>query len=344
MLLNRRVLEAALAGRVLFVGGKGGVGKTTVAAALAVRAARQGRRCLVVSTDPAHSLGDVFDRAIGGGVTPLGDRLWGLEIEPEAEANRHIASVINEMKRLVHPRMYDVVEKQLDLARDAPGTLEAALLERMAELMAEAGARFDLIVFDTAPTGHTLRLLRLPELMSAWTDGLLRHRERSSQLSSVLDRFGGGPASTGDDLSMFGGPDDERQQHLQGLLEARQQKLRLARDLLLDRTATAFLLVLNADKLSLLESMKALESLERARIPVAAAIVNRLTPEDADGAFAATRRRREAVHREAIARAFSHLPRIDIPLLADDVTGVETLARLGQLLMGEDGEDEKRSV
>jgi arsenite/tail-anchored protein-transporting ATPase len=336
VLLNSRTMDAALAGRVLFVGGKGGVGKTTIAAALAVHAASQGRRCLVVSTDPAHSLGDVFDRAIGGDLTPLGDRLSGLEIEPQAEANRHITSVITEMKRLVHPRMYDVVEKQLDLARDAPGTVEAALLERMAELMAEAGQRFDLVVFDTAPTGHTLRLLALPELMTAWTDGLLRHRDRSSKLSSVLERFGGAPASTGDDLSLLGGPDNDRQQHLQGLLEARQQKLRLARDLLLDRTATAFLLVLNADKLSLLESMKALESLERARIPVAAAIVNRLTPEDADGAFAAARRRREAVHRKEIARVFSHLPRIDVPLLPDDVTGLEALGHLGRLLMAAD--------
>lgn len=336
MLLSRDALQTALAGRVLFVGGKGGVGKTTVAAALAVHAAAHGRRCLVVSTDPAHSLGDVFDRTIGGDVTPLGERLWGLEIEPEVEANRHITSVITEMKRLVHPRMYDVVQTQLDLARDAPGTVEAALLERMAELMAEAGPRFDLVVFDTAPTGHTLRLLALPELMSAWTDGLLRHRERSSKLSAVLERFGGAPASTGDYLSNVAGVADDRQQRLQDLLEARQRKLRLARDLLLDRTAAAFLLVLNADKLSLLESRKALESLERARIPVAAAIVNRLTPEDADGEFAAARRRREAVHREEIARVFSHLPRIDVPLLPDDVTGLDKLARLGRMLVREE--------
>jgi arsenite/tail-anchored protein-transporting ATPase len=335
VLLSAPVPAAVLACRVLFVGGKGGVGKTTVAAALAVHAAGRGRRCLVVSTDPAHSLGDVFDRAIGGDVTPLGERLWGLEIEPEAEANRHITSVITEMKRLVHPRMYDVIERQLDLARDAPGTVEAALLERMAELMAEAGPRFDLIVFDTAPTGHTLRLLALPELMTAWTDGLLRHRERSSKLSSVLERFGGGPAATGDDLSLLG--NEERQQHLQGLLEARQQKLRLARDLLLDRTATAFLLVLNADKLSILESTKALASLERARIPVAAVIVNRLIPDDADGAFVAARRGREAVHREEIARAFAHLPRIDVPLLPDDVTGLDALGHLGDLLISAGG-------
>ena len=97
------MLDAALSCRVLFVGGKGGVGKTTMAAALAVRAADRGRRCLVVSTDPAHSLGDVFGRAIGGEVMSLDNRLHGLEIDPEAEANDHITSVIAQMKRLVHP-------------------------------------------------------------------------------------------------------------------------------------------------------------------------------------------------------------------------------------------------
>lgn len=326
------MLDSVLARRIVFVGGKGGVGKTTVAAAIATTAAGRGRRCLVVSTDPAHSLGDVFGRAIGGGVTLLDTNLWGLEIEPDDEADRHISAVIAQMKRLVHPQMYDAVERQLDLAREAPGTVEAALLERMAELMGEAGPRFDLVIFDTAPTGHTLRLLALPEIMTAWTDGLLRHRERSSKLASVLARFGGGPTSGGDDLSLVDGPADTRHEQLRGLLEARQAKLRLARDRLLDRDATAFLLVLNPDKLSVLESAKALESLDRARIPVAALIVNRLLPDQADGAFVEARRRREAVHRDEIRRVFGHLPRIDVPLLPDDVTGLDALRQVGRLL------------
>ena len=121
----------------------------------------------------------MFDLAIGSGERRLADNLWGLEIDPDEEAERHIASVKHRMKSLVHPRMYGEVERQLDLARLAPGTVEAALLERMAELMGEGGQRFDLVLFDTAPTGHTLRLLSLPEIMMAWTDGLLRHGERN---------------------------------------------------------------------------------------------------------------------------------------------------------------------
>jgi arsenite-transporting ATPase len=329
------LLTTLLDRRVLFVGGKGGVGKTTIAAALAVAAADRGRRCLVVSTDPAHSLGDVFDVRVGGTERRLADGLTGLEIDPEGEAERHIDAVKLQMKRLVHPRMYGEVDRQLELARLAPGTMEAALLERTAELMAEAGGRFDLIVFDTAPTGHTLRLLSLPEIMTAWTEGLLRHDERATKLSSVLRRFGGGPK--GDDLSLVGDapgshPEGSRAARLTEILRLRQQKLRRAREILLNAEATAFLLVLNPDRLSILESRKALTSLEQAHIPVAALIVNRVLPDEADGAFIDARRQQEAPYRLEIERLFAHLPRTVVPLMPDDVHGVEALRRFGGLL------------
>ena len=139
--------------RIIFVGGKGGVGKTTTAGALGLMAADTGRTTLLVSTDPAHSLGDVFDIRIGNQETPLGTNLTGLEIDPEAEADRHVETVKMSMKSLVAPKMYGEIDRQLDLARHSPGTMEAALLERMADLMADARSRFDLLIFDTAPSG-----------------------------------------------------------------------------------------------------------------------------------------------------------------------------------------------
>ena len=320
--------------RIIFVGGKGGVGKTTVAAALAVTAADQGRRTLVVSTDPAHSLGDVFGAVIGRSEQRLADCLWGLEIDPEAEADAHIAGVKRQMKTLVHPRMYAEIDRQLDFARLAPGTIEAALLERIADLMATAGTEWDLLIFDTAPTGHTLRLLSLPEIMSAWTDGLLRHQERSSKLGAMLRRLGGGRV-TGDELSLVETPADyeegSRAARLNELLLARQRKLRRARDLLLDGDVTAFLLVLNPDRLSILESQKAVQSLERAHVPLASAIVNRVLP-DEGGTFLEARRRQEAAYLREIERVFAGLPRRLVPLRAEDVHGVDALRQLGLLI------------
>ena len=100
--------------RIIFVGGKGGVGKTTIAGALALMAADAGRATLLVSTDPAHSLGDVFDRRIGNEETSLGPNLTGLEIDPEAEAESHIATVKTSMKSLVAPKMYGEIDRQLE--------------------------------------------------------------------------------------------------------------------------------------------------------------------------------------------------------------------------------------
>ena len=324
----------------MFVGGKGGVGKTTVAAALALVAADRDRRCLVVSTDPAHSLGDIFGRNIGDTETALAPNLLGLEVDPDDEAERHIGTVKDQMKLLVHPRVYAEVDRQLDLARSAPGATEAALLERVADLMATAGERFDIVIFDTAPSGHTVRLLSLPEIMGAWMDGLLRHRERSARFGSMLRHLGGGRVK-GDDFSMIDSPADHeadsRNARLTELLQARRRKFLVARERLLDRDMTAFLLVVNPDKLSILESRKVSELLARFNVPVSAVIVNRVLPDAAGGDFFLARRKQEAIYRREIDQAFDHLPRVVVPLQAHDVHGLDALRDVGNLLMNELG-------
>jgi arsenite/tail-anchored protein-transporting ATPase len=203
-----------------------------------------------------------------------------------------------------------------------------------------AGAAWELVMFDTAPTGHTLRLLSLPEIMSAWTDGLLRHQDRSSKLGSMLARLGGGRVG-GDELSLLDTPADHeegsRAARLTEVLRARQRKLRGARELLLDADTTAFLLVLNPDRLSILESQKAVQSLERVHVPMAAAIVNRVLAEEGGGPFLEARRRQEAAYLLDIEHAFAGLPRRIVPLRAEDVHGVGALHQLGLLITGEGG-------
>ena len=327
--------------RIIFVGGKGGVGKTTTAGALALMAAESGRSTLLVSTDPAHSLGDVFDTRIGNEETSLGRNLSGLEIDPEAEAESHIATVKMSMKSLVAPKMYKEIDRQLELTRYSPGTMEAALLERMADLMAEARGRFDLLIFDTAPSGHTIRLLSLPEVLGAWSDGMLGHRDRSRKLGELLNVFGR-DHSREDEFGMIGGskeePDNSRDGRIQDILLTRRRKFHRARELLTDPAITAFLLVINAERLPILESKKTLDLLDRFNIPVTGMIVNRLLPPEADGEFLRERRLQEDEYRAEIDQTFAGLRRIYLNLLPHDVHGVETLRKIGKAIMEQLGD------
>ena len=327
--------------RIIFVGGKGGVGKTTTAGALALMAGEAGRSTLLVSTDPAHSLGDIFDIRVGNKETPLAPNLSGLEIDPEAEAERHIATVKMSMKSLVAPKMYGEIDRQLELARHSPGTVEAALLERMADLMSDAKSRFDLLIFDTAPSGHTIRLLSLPEVLSAWSDGMLGQQDRSRRLSELLKVFGR-DHSREDEFGMIGGskeePDDSRDGRIQDILLTRRRKFHRARALLTDPAVTAFLMVLTAERLPILETKKTLDLLGKFDVPVAGMVVNRLLPPEADGDFLQERRAQEQEYRDEIDRTFAHLQRVYLNLLPHDVHGVETLLEIGRALLRQLGQ------
>ena len=329
--------------RILFVGGKGGVGKTTIASALALTLAKAGERVLLVSTDPAHSLGDLLDARLGDAAREVVPGLFAVEIDPDAEVERYLARVQSTMRAFVPPAMYPEIERQMELTRQSPGAEEAALMDRVATAMDEGLDRYDRVIFDTAPTGHTLRLLALPEIMAAWTDGLLRGRERSDSVGRALarlsdaragtDRRQGGdtnervPSGSGDELSMIDEvddtPADDRSRRIREILLERRRRFSRARRLLLDARTTVFILVLVPERLPILESAKALEVLRRNRVPVAGLIVNRVLPERSLGDFLESRRAQEGEYLTRIDREFASLPRITIPLMARDVVGLE---------------------
>jgi arsenite-transporting ATPase len=327
--------------RVVFVGGKGGVGKTTVAASVALHLAENGRRVLVVSTDPAHSLGDVFKVDVGDTPRPLAPGLRGLELDPDAQLDKYLADVKQSMRQMVQPSMYHEIDRQVELARSSPGAEEAALLERVAGLMTAESSDYDVIVFDTAPTGQTLRLLSLPEIMAAWTDGLLRHREKSDEMAGVLARVKSAlPHRRGDDLSHFeqhteGG--DSRFAEIRDRLLERRRVFGQARRILLDREATAFVLVLIPERLPVLETRRAVEALEHFHIPVAGLVVNRVLPEGSLGPFLEARREQERHYLAQIREHLGRLPSVQVPLFTSDVGGLEPLREVARYLFATGG-------
>lgn len=330
-------MKDVLERRLLWVGGKGGVGKTTVSAALAILAARRERRVLVVSTDPAHSLGDAFDRELGDIPRRLLPNLDAMEIDPDAEVDAHLARVTAQMRRYAAPEMMQELERQMRLTRQSPGTQEAALLERLSRLVTDDEAPYDLIIFDTAPTGHTLRLLTLPEAMAAWTDGLLAHNRKSEELGKVLAHLT--PKHGRDVATPFDDPQedplsdmDDRTRDVARTLIDRRRLFHRARRRIENPRETSFLFVMTPERLPILETVRAVEALEAVHIPVAGTLVNRVIPNDADGEFLRARREQEATYLARIDEQLAKLPRPRLPWLPTDIQGFEVLEELADRL------------
>lgn len=303
--------------KIAFFGGKGGVGKTTCSASYATALAGRGYKTLLVSTDPAHSVGDLLEVEAGSDPVRVTDHLWVREIDPEEASRGYLEEVKGNLKEMAAPGLWQEVERQMDFAAVSPGADEAALFDEMVSVILSAESEYDRIVFDTAPTGHTLRLLSLPELMGVWVEGMLSRRRKTQELHRMLHNVAG--------------VSEEPKDRVYELLEGRKNRFASARERLLNPEMTSFYFVLNPERLSILESAKAMELLAKYDVPVSGILVNRVLPEDADGSFLAKRREREKVYLEEIERRFDSLPRTRIPLWPEDIrglSGVETIARL----------------
>ena len=323
--------------RLLLVGGKGGVGKTTTSSALALLATSRGKKVLLVSTDPAHSLSDAFNRPIGDTITRLAPDLDALELDPDREVARHLANVSAQLKRFTRPEMYSEIERQMRLTAQSPGAQEAAMLERMANVIEQGLTDYDLVIFDTAPTGHTLRLLSLPEAMAAWTQGLLNANKRSEKLADVLGHLT--PKAGRDVANPLADPNEhatagmnQRNKAITETLLARQRLLQRTREILTDSQRSALLFVLTPEKLPILETSRAVQSLMQEKLPLAGLVVNRILPDHADGDFLAARRSQEKQHLAQIAQDFASLPHYKVALQATDIQGLTALQQMASLL------------
>jgi len=318
--LLRAVAEAPIA----FFSGKGGVGKTTVASAAGLGLSQAGRQVLLVSTDPAHSLGHIFDCRIGPTETALTTDLWGLEIDPEHTVRQHLEEVRSSLRRLMPVHLRGEIDRHVELAKDAPGMVEAALLERIAEVV-EGVNEYDHVIFDTAPSGHTARLMALPEIMSAWTDGLLRRRDRSERLGGLLRGLDNDQNRSG---AVFGDPAaEDRDSQIRRVLERRRQRFMRLRSVIGDPARARFFVVLTPERLPVLETIEFQQRLADSGIDVAGLVVNKRSPPDSGG-FLNGRRRQEQSYLEQVGRALPDVPVQELTLESSDIFGLTGLAAL----------------
>lgn len=307
-------------------GGKGGVGKTTMAGATGVASALEGVETLVVSTDPAHSLSDTFDRPISAHPDRVYENypLYAVEIDPDV--------AIAETGLFDGNGALGGLDDLLGIPEDnrvvggMPGADEAAAMQQLLVFLDDD--RFDRVVIDTAPTGHTLRLLELPEVMDTMVGRILSLRER---LSGMMDGLTG----------LFGGESEDSDQDLTDLHELREQIERL-RSVLRDPARADFRIVLVPEEMSVFESRRLRARLDQYGIPVSAVIVNRVMEDlaavtDVDAEFVspdlegcAFCQQRWQVQQRALSEAQELFRGHDVkrvPLFADEVRG-ESMLRI----------------
>lgn len=297
-----------LQNKIVFVGGKGGVGKSTTTAAIAFQSAEKGSKTLLVSTDPAHNLGDIFNQKIGGKVKNISVNLDGLEIDPDVETANYIKGVKENIKGVVHSGMMEEVHRQLDTAKASPGADEAALFDKLISIILEESERYDTIIFDTAPTGHTIRLLSLPELMGIWIEGMLQKRQKTNENYTQLLNDG-----------------EPIEDPIYEVLKSRKERFSKAREVLLDPEQTSFIFVLNPERLPILETKKALELLDKYHLHVKTLIVNKILPENPEGEFLGKRKEHERQYVLMIEETFKKQELFYVPLFSDDITDKQQL-------------------
>jgi arsenite-transporting ATPase len=290
----------------LFFSGKGGVGKTSMACATALHHADAGRRTLIVTTDPASNLSDVFEQPIGHAVTPIAGapNLFAMEIDADRATEEYKDRALAPIRAAFPPAMVAVMEEQMS----GPCTAEVAAFDRFTDFLdlpADAGGAFDVVIFDTAPTGHTLRLIELPAEWSRTIDAA----EQGSGQTCI------GPAAA---------------------IQDAKQKYERAVAAMRDPAATTFTFVLQPEATSIKETRRAMDELGKLGIASQALIVNGVIPaEEAANPLFAARRTMQQGYLEQIARELP-LPTREMPLFAGEIKGVERLRVVAGLLFAGD--------
>lgn len=303
-----------MATRILLFTGKGGVGKTTVAAATALRLAAQGERTLILSVDPAHSLSDALDKPLGPEPLEVASGLYAMELDVYYSMQKHWENIRSLM--LTAFKWQGVSAIQAEELAALPGMEEASAFLWL-EQFYQAG-EFDAIVVDSAPTGETLAFLTLPQVTNWWMQKAFPAQRYAMQGFGLMTRLATGI------------PLDKGLRELELLFD----KLEFARKVMSDPQVTSMRVVLNPERMVINEAQRAYTYLQFYGYPVDCAIVNRILPELADPAFAPYVAAQRAYLPE-IDERFAPLPVFKVPHLGREVFGLALLEEIGAALWGE---------
>lgn len=300
----------------IFFSGKGGVGKTSMACATAVRHADAGQRTLIITTDPAANLADVFEQPIGHHITPLTGiaNLWAMEIDPDTATEEYKERALAPLRDIFPAPMVEVINEQMS----GPCTAEVAAFDRFTDFLvldneADQPVAFDVIVFDTAPTGHTIRLLELP---AEWANTISAAEEGSGQTCI-------GPAAA---------------------IQSAKFKYERALAILRDPAQTRFTFVLHPEAIAIHETRRAIGELGKLDIHTHELIINGIIPPEATAnALFAARAEMQAGYLAQIERDLPYATR-RMFLMDGEIKGIERLRTVAALLHGEERNNQRETV
>jgi arsenite-transporting ATPase len=305
--------------KFLFFGGKGGVGKTVMAGATAIWLARQGKKTLLASTNPVHSLSGLLGMDVYGRITPFPgeERAFAYEIDTRETIEKSRQEIKEKINYFL--RFADLQLKADDFVEAAtlnPAFEESAMFENMMDLM--FGEQFDAYVFDTAPTANARRLLGMSRVYSLWVDKMMKSREEAKSLRQLLSFS-----------------KKEEADPLMDYLVTLRERMGHARQLLTDENLTAFFFITLAEALPIAVVTRFLHWFHDFGIPVGGIIVNGLMPAPESGAapeFIVNRRKMQAEHLETIWKLFDGQVRALVPLFDQEIQGLPGLGKLAETL------------
>jgi len=322
--------EMLLTLKIIMFGGKGGVGKTTCASSAAIWAAEHGRNTLIISTDPAHSLGDSlgFDLPPGEATKILGvNNLTALEIDPKADLSEYKGlTTINPLGGSDMPDVMGGIPLMEDIqdmaSMSPPGIDEAFALLKVLEFI-ETEHDYDLVIFDTAPTGHTLRFLSLPETLSGWIGKLLKMKLKLGNLMGLMK-------------SLFTSTEKNKDNSLE-VLELLKESILKAREDLTNPLKNSFVVVMIPEEMAISETGRLLNELYKYNIPVSNVVVNNLYLDEDDLCdFCISRRKMQHRNLVKIKEVFEKgfgKNLIEVPLFREEIREYDKLKEFSKHLI-----------
>ncbi len=302
--------------RIIIYTGKGGVGKTSVAAATALKSAKKGLKTLVMSTDAAHSLGDSFDIKLSAEPVEICKNLWAQEIDTLHEIEKSWGKIQEYMSAvLTSHSVKDITTEEITVF---PGFEELLSLLRILDYY--KGKTYDVIIVDCAPTGETLALLSFPDMLRWWMEKIFPFQKKAVRLARpVMEPLLGIPMPTDNVMNEIG--------NIYNQLDEMRQVLS-------DRSITSIRIVVNPEKMVIKEAQRSFTYLNIYNFNVDAVIVNRVMPEVVNDDYFKGWKDIQKKYMEMIGESFSPLPIFKAPLFENEIVGMEMLERLGGEVFG----------